>query len=99
MSAMDDVLKKYEAEDTLPKRVLIDVSVLQQAAAELAALRTRLEQAEGALQKIKSKSEMWQAAAQSTAGTHAVPPWWNLGYIAAAALKKNALAAPAAGKE
>jgi hypothetical protein len=46
-----------------------------------------------ALERIKAKSEMWQAAAQSTAATHAVPPWWNLGDIAAAALKQAAQSA------
>lgn len=43
-----------------------------------------------ALTRIKNKSDMWQQAAQSTASTKAVPPWWNLGDIAAAALIKIA---------
>jgi hypothetical protein len=43
-----------------------------------------------ACEKIKAKSEMWQQVAQSTASAKAIPPWWNLGYIAAAALEKAA---------
>lgn len=49
---------------------------------------TELEILREALQRIKKKSEMWQQAAQSTGGTKAVPPWWNLGDIAASALKR-----------
>jgi hypothetical protein len=54
---------------------------------------TELEILREALERIKAKSEMWQAVAQSTAATHAVPPWWNLGDIAADALKQAAQSA------
>jgi hypothetical protein len=66
-------------------------------AAELAQLRAAVGRLEGerqalreACEKIKAKSEMWQQVAQSTASAKAIPPWWNLGYIAAAALEKAA---------
>ena len=43
-----------------------------------------------ALARIRSKSEMWQQVANSTASVKGVPPWWNLGNIAASAIKKAA---------
>ena len=58
--------------------------------ADHAALREAAREMKNALERIKSESEMWQAAAQSTAATRAIPPWWNLGDIAAATLKKFA---------
>jgi hypothetical protein len=53
-------------------------------------MATEVEILREALERIKAKSEMWQQAAQSTASAKAVPPWWNLGDIAASALKKAA---------
>lgn len=43
-----------------------------------------------ALTRIKNKSDMWQQVALSTASAKAIPPWWNLGDIAASALIKVA---------
>jgi hypothetical protein len=69
----------------------------EQAETDLAQLRAAVGRLEGerdalreACEKIKAKSEMWQQVAQSTASAKAIPPWWNLGYIAAAALEKAA---------
>jgi hypothetical protein len=53
-------------------------------------MATEIEILREALERIKAKSEMWQQVAQSTASAQAVPPWWNLGDIAAAALRKAA---------
>ena len=72
---------------------------LDAAERELFTLRAREQALVAALKKIKTKSEMWQAAGQSTAATHAIPPWWNLGDIAAAALKKHNAALAAGGEQ
>jgi hypothetical protein len=54
----------------------------------IAKLRDDIKGFRESLEKIKNKSNLWQASAQNTTATKAVPPWWNLGDIAAAALKK-----------